>query len=613
MQATKKKPLPPANAPPTIEVAAGLYLPLDAVTQTTAIIAKKGAGKTYTAKVLAEGMLEAGQQVAYLDPTGVCWGLRSSADGERPGYPVLIFGGLHADLPLEHTAGEVIARFVRESGQSVILDLSEFSNNQMQRFVADFAEGIYHNPSRSPIHLFADEADMFAPQNPMDGDKRMLGAIDKIVRRGRVKGLGFTMITQRPAAINKNVLTQIELLICLRVMSPQDRAAVKLWVDAHGTPEQSREMMESLPTLGQGEAWFWSPEWLGIFERHKVRPLRTFDSSATPAVGEAVIEPKALAELDLESLKGAIAETVEQKKANDPVELKKRIAALELQISQGQPGGASPEEVEAAVRGATEELERQILVNVSATLSQIFRTITEGHRAITDEIRRLALDQAGVKDPLDSFQVEKTPGVVLPDIPRTPRSLIQRVEVELDPESAAALERSKEAANGQKRNLPLRILDTLRDFEAIGLAEVPKDYVAMFAGSRPSSSTFSIALASARRDGFLRSGSKPGTVTLTKEGRLRAIKKVDALTLADLHRRWLETFPEGITRRIVSSLIKAHPKAVAKPDLATLADTTVTSSSYTVALGKLRRLGLVEYTDQGSVYATPLLFPEGLK
>ena len=86
-----------------LHIAETLDLPIDAVTQTFAILAKRGAGKSYTASVMAEEMLKAGQTIIALDPTGAWWGLRSQ-------FPVVIFGGEHADVPLEESAGEVVAR-----------------------------------------------------------------------------------------------------------------------------------------------------------------------------------------------------------------------------------------------------------------------------------------------------------------------------------------------------------------------------------------------------------------------------------------------------------------------------------------------------------------------
>lgn len=73
-------------------LSAELSIPAEALTQTFAILAKRGAGKTYTALVLAEEMFRVGQ-VVVVDPVGVCWGLRSSADGQKLDLPIIVLGG----------------------------------------------------------------------------------------------------------------------------------------------------------------------------------------------------------------------------------------------------------------------------------------------------------------------------------------------------------------------------------------------------------------------------------------------------------------------------------------------------------------------------------------
>src|SRR3954466_12902476 len=88
-----------------------------------------------------------------------------------------------------------------------------------------------------------------------------------LVRRGRARGIGVTLVTQRAAVLNKDVLTQVEVLIALRTIAPQDREAIDAWVKVHGTPEQRAELLASLPSLPIGTAWFWSPGWLDAFQR----------------------------------------------------------------------------------------------------------------------------------------------------------------------------------------------------------------------------------------------------------------------------------------------------------------------------------------------------------
>jgi hypothetical protein len=60
-----------------------LSFPLDAVTQTFAILGIRGSGKTNTAVGMVEEMVKQGQQCAVLDPTDAWYGVRSSRDGKE--------------------------------------------------------------------------------------------------------------------------------------------------------------------------------------------------------------------------------------------------------------------------------------------------------------------------------------------------------------------------------------------------------------------------------------------------------------------------------------------------------------------------------------------------
>ncbi len=75
------------------------------MSETFAILAKRGAGKTYTAAVLVEELLKAGLHAVVVDPVGVWRGLRASADGQGEGLPIVILGGDYGDVPLEVSAG----------------------------------------------------------------------------------------------------------------------------------------------------------------------------------------------------------------------------------------------------------------------------------------------------------------------------------------------------------------------------------------------------------------------------------------------------------------------------------------------------------------------------
>src|SRR6185436_6290724 len=89
-------------------------------------------------------------------------------------------------------------------------------------------------------------------------------------------------------------------------------------------------VMGRLAGLATGTAVFASghPD-LKLFGVHPVRRRQTFDSSATPKVGQRRVEPKKLAAPDLEELRAKMAAAIERQKADDPKELRKRIAELE--------------------------------------------------------------------------------------------------------------------------------------------------------------------------------------------------------------------------------------------------------------------------------------------
>jgi hypothetical protein len=329
-----------------INIAEGLSLPLEIVTNTIAILAKRRSGKSYTMRKLVEQLFKNDQQVILVDPKGDQWGIRSSADGKKPGLPMVILGGEHGDAPLEVKSGEVVAKLVVEEQVSILLDLSMFRKYEIAIFMTDFLENLYRLKAkeeyRTPCMLVIDEADAIAPQKPQKGEERMLGAAEDIVRRGGQRGIGCALITQRSAVLNKNVLTQAQMLIVLRTIAPQDLAAMKSWIEVHGDFEAGKKLMDSLPSLPIGDAWFWSPGWPtseGIFQRSHILPIETFDSGATPKPGEKKVTPKNLNDVDLDALKSQMAETIEKAKNDDPKALKKRIVELENELKKPKANG----------------------------------------------------------------------------------------------------------------------------------------------------------------------------------------------------------------------------------------------------------------------------------
>jgi uncharacterized protein len=203
-------------------------LPTAALDDRIAIVGTAGSGKTYTAKGFVERLLDAGARVTIVDPLGVWWGLRAGAAGEG-GYPVIVFGGRHADVPIASDMGAALGQLIAKQALASVVDLSELGSNTSRRqFMTAFAEAIYE-ANEEPLHPVFDEADLWAPQRPIKGWEGLLGHIEEIVRRGRVRGFIPWLITQRPAVIHKDVLSQADILITMKLTSSQDREAIGAW------------------------------------------------------------------------------------------------------------------------------------------------------------------------------------------------------------------------------------------------------------------------------------------------------------------------------------------------------------------------------------------------
>src|ERR1700733_4721581 len=244
------------------------------------------------------------RRVLFLDPLSVWWGLKSGADGKAPGFPIPVFGGPHADIPLHDAAGPIIGELIYSTGISAVLDMGQMRKAEQARLVTDLLDYLYPL-NRDPLWLVLEEADAFAPQQPMGELNRVLGEVDRIARRGRNFGWRLIAITQRPAKLNKDVLTQLSTLVALGVTSPQDRDAIKAWVDGNADREQAREVYDSLAKLGVGEGWIWAPDH-DILERVRFPAIRTLDTSKTPKAGEVRITAPVMAEANVANIKAML-------------------------------------------------------------------------------------------------------------------------------------------------------------------------------------------------------------------------------------------------------------------------------------------------------------------
>lgn len=583
-------------------------LPLDLVTKTIAILARKGRGKSYLASVVVEGLLDAGQVPVIIDPTGAWWGLKSSADGRQPAYPMVVFGGEHQDLPIEETAGEATARAIVEQRFPAIIDLSGMRKAQVKRFVTAFLETLYRL-NKLPMMLVVDEADDICPQKPFGDEAQMVGALEDVVKRGRKKGIGCMLITQRPADLAKQVLTQCEMLVAMGVSHPLDIKAVMEWVNVHADRGTAQQMVESLPGLPVGTAWFWEPG-ADIFCRVAVSRRKTFDSGATPKAGQVAVVPKQMAQADLVKIGGEIMASVQRAKDNDPRALREKLSRVERELYDAR---AEAEENKMAHMDMAKvapvpiryDVHVPVIGDSERRLFGEIKTLMEEGRERTFHCEKL-LDalNADLKRRLDKWDADKV-----------------AVDAQIAKTTAAApVERENEIA--RRRTLPIHVQAQMRHAErasadpaaAIGEGEriilsacfqhvdgCTREQLTVLTGYKKSS-----------RDTYLQRLKSKNLVQQigeriisTPEGRGALGPDVMPLpTGARLREHWLERLPEG-EGRILEVLLKAHGAEVHREHLSD--QTGYKKSSRDTYIQRLSARELVTTTRDG-VRASKILF-----
>ncbi len=615
-----------------LKLADGLVLPLEVVTEKLAWLGRTGSGKTYGAMKLAELMLEAGAQIGVLDPVGVWRGLRVPATKGGRAFDVVIFGGLYGDLPLEPSAGELVADLVCDRGLSFVLDVSQFIPSEQQRFVQAFGSRFFQRRKAAPAacHLFLEECQEFIPENPSGQEAVTLGVMQRLWKLGRNFGIGGSLISQRPQEIAKKALNMSGTLFAFQMTGPQERKTVRSWVADHGV---EADIESALQTLAVGQAHVESPTFLGVSKTVRILPRVTADLSSTPKVGGSTAAKRSLTPIDVAQLTASMAATIERAKADDPRELRKRIKDLERQVAGidkastkvarvvSTPKRMLSEADRVALEKATErvaELQRLLLANVGFDMAdletrwQAFkRDLLTAYGDVRDEFVRV-LERKGLQTVVEKLSVAGVPSRetafgpsfvqpapaatrTLTNLPAAPAGTIaQRVYTRGDGDHFALVAT-------KLSTMPRAMLTALAQHPA-GLTKRQIRVHTGYADSGPVSKTFAWLLA----EGYV---AQLGPVLQITPAGVAVLGTYDPLPIGDDLRAWLLEGPKltPMEKRLLSVICGAYPHGIRKKD-ARDAAAYADSGPVSAAFAKLVAYNYAVPEGTGVLKAAPELF-----
>lgn len=609
-------------------------LPDEYATTRGAILAISGAGKSNTAVVLAEEFTKRGIPWFALDPKGDWWGMRSDASGNGPGLAVPVFGGEHGDVALDPKAGALMARLIAKRRLTCILDLSgeEFAvRADMFRFLEDFANTLLRQ-NTTAVHGFLEECDDYLPQNPREGGPaaRALGAMQRLVKRGRQKGIGVTMVSQRAAAVNKDALNMAETLIAMRVQASRDVTAVREWVVGPSGSEVSDDdaaLLASLSTLENGEAWVVSPQALKVRERVQFRRRETFDSGATPELGEVLAAPSTLADVDIDALGKEMAALVDQARADDPDLLRADLAAArtaemaaraeveglqaqietlrkdvdtaraaflarseELDTERAKPAPA-PVTVPVEVAVVPAELVDAVRLNaeeLATAAGSLQRRIADVVLEFADEIVATGDKAAGVMRAYADQPPQVSEVVEAADVPAIPPARSTGLAPPSPPPAPPPNDDGFALKAGARR-----LLDAVVALPGCTVAQA-----ATTARLGRTGGTFGTYLGHLITAGYItvEGSRKTGRLHPTATGRTRSGTTPIPTDPAAVLNHWRTTFKAG-ARRMLDVLERVGGVGVTRDELATRADIEQSGGTFGTYLGHLRTAGLLEERD----------------
>jgi hypothetical protein len=236
------------------------------------VTGKSGSGKSNSASVVAEKLLDNGFGLLIVDIDGEYYGLKEE-------YEILHAGAdEECDIQITADHAEKLASLALEQNVPIILDISSYlDESEAEEVLTAVARSLFAKAKKQkqPFLLLVEEVHEYIPENGSVGEcGRML---IKIGKRGRKHGLGICGISQRPADVKKDFITQCDWLLWHRLTWNNDTKVVGRILD--------NDYADAVEDLDDGEG-FLMTDWAESIQRVQFFRKQTFDAGATPGLDD---------------------------------------------------------------------------------------------------------------------------------------------------------------------------------------------------------------------------------------------------------------------------------------------------------------------------------------
>lgn len=131
-----------------------------------------------------------------------------------------------------------------QSGRCSIINLKGIEPQMQEIIASKLLSDLFELRKKGkipPFFTFIEEAHIFAPERSF-GETKASRILRTIASEGRKFGLGLGVVSQRPARVDKSVLSQCSTQLILKVTNPNDLRAISASVEGL-TPESEKEII----------------------------------------------------------------------------------------------------------------------------------------------------------------------------------------------------------------------------------------------------------------------------------------------------------------------------------------------------------------------------------